>query len=50
MNANLDYVKYSKAHLHYNNNVVRREWHSLISDEVCVGVQENKARSKSIAG
>ncbi|XP_037018128.2 gamma-secretase-activating protein isoform X1 [Artibeus jamaicensis] len=33
LNANLDYVKYSKKHLHYNNNVVRREWHSLISEE-----------------
>ncbi|XP_060160760.1 gamma-secretase-activating protein isoform X2 [Globicephala melas] len=33
LNSNLEYVKYSKPHLHYNNSVVRREWHSLISEE-----------------
>ncbi|XP_054419918.1 gamma-secretase-activating protein isoform X2 [Pteronotus mesoamericanus] len=41
LNANLEYVKYSKAHLHYNNSVVRREWHSLISEE-----KTGKRRSK----
>lgn len=35
--ANLEYAKYSKPHLHYHNSMVRREWHSLISEEVCVG-------------
>ncbi|KAB0341470.1 hypothetical protein FD754_018396 [Muntiacus muntjak] len=33
LNSNLDYVKYSKPHLYYNNSVVRREWHNLISEE-----------------
>ncbi|XP_066898884.1 gamma-secretase-activating protein isoform X4 [Kogia breviceps] len=33
LNSNLEYVKYSKPHLHYNSSVVRREWHSLISEE-----------------
>ena len=33
LNANLEYVKYSKPHLHYNNSMVRREWLSLISEE-----------------
>nr|XP_025146845.1 gamma-secretase-activating protein isoform X4 [Bubalus bubalis] len=33
LNSNLEYVKYSKPHLHYNNSVVRREWHNLISEE-----------------
>lgn len=37
LNANLEYVKYSKPHLHYNNSMVRREWLSLISEEVRVG-------------
>ncbi|XP_073095062.1 gamma-secretase-activating protein isoform X6 [Manis javanica] len=31
--ANLEYAKYSKPHLHYHNSMVRREWHSLISEE-----------------
>lgn len=34
LNSNLEYVKYTKPHLHYHNNVVRREWHNLISEEV----------------
>ncbi|XP_049498798.1 gamma-secretase-activating protein isoform X8 [Panthera uncia] len=33
LNSNLEYVKYSKPHLHYNNSMVRKEWHSLISEE-----------------
>ncbi|XP_065794640.1 gamma-secretase-activating protein isoform X5 [Muntiacus reevesi] len=33
LNSNLEYVKYSKPHLYYNNSVVRREWHNLISEE-----------------
>uniref|UniRef100_A0A8C3XBQ1 Gamma-secretase activating protein n=1 Tax=Catagonus wagneri TaxID=51154 RepID=A0A8C3XBQ1_9CETA len=33
LNANLEYVKYSKPHLHYNNSMVRREWLSLTSEE-----------------
>lgn len=33
LNANLEYVKYTKPHLHYHNSVVRREWHNLISEE-----------------
>ncbi|XP_066094550.1 gamma-secretase-activating protein isoform X1 [Saccopteryx bilineata] len=33
LNANLEYVKYSKPHLHYHNSVVRTEWHRLISEE-----------------
>ncbi|XP_031235936.1 gamma-secretase-activating protein isoform X2 [Mastomys coucha] len=33
LNSNLEYVKYTKPHLHYHNNVVRREWHNLISEE-----------------
>ncbi|XP_045420252.1 gamma-secretase-activating protein isoform X2 [Lemur catta] len=33
LNSNLEYVKYTKPHLHYNNSVVRREWHNLISEE-----------------
>ncbi|CAO2617106.1 Gamma-secretase-activating protein [Lemmus lemmus] len=33
LNASLEYVKYTKPHLHYRNCVVRREWHNLISEE-----------------
>ncbi|XP_040591100.1 gamma-secretase-activating protein isoform X4 [Mesocricetus auratus] len=33
LNSNLEYVKYTKPHLHYHNSVVRREWHSLVSEE-----------------
>uniref|UniRef100_G3SKK1 Gamma-secretase activating protein n=1 Tax=Gorilla gorilla gorilla TaxID=9595 RepID=G3SKK1_GORGO len=33
LNSNLEYVKYAKPHFHYNNSVVRREWHNLISEE-----------------
>ncbi|OWK06467.1 GSAP [Cervus elaphus hippelaphus] len=33
LNSNLEYVKYSKPHLYYNNSLVRREWHNLISEE-----------------
>ncbi|XP_014649956.1 PREDICTED: gamma-secretase-activating protein [Ceratotherium simum simum] len=33
LNSNLEYVKYSEPHLLYNNSVVRREWHNLISEE-----------------
>ncbi|XP_020840169.1 gamma-secretase-activating protein isoform X2 [Phascolarctos cinereus] len=33
LNSNLEYVKYAKPHLQYNNNVVRREWRNLISEE-----------------
>ncbi|MBZ3887123.1 Gamma-secretase-activating protein [Sciurus carolinensis] len=40
LNSNLDYVKYAKPYLRYNNSVVKREWHNLISEEVCVGQGE----------
>ncbi|KAM5189560.1 gamma-secretase-activating protein isoform 2-T2 [Callospermophilus lateralis] len=33
LNSNLDYVKYAKPYLRYNNSVVKREWHNLISEE-----------------
>ncbi|XP_031794549.1 gamma-secretase-activating protein isoform X1 [Sarcophilus harrisii] len=33
LNSNLEYVKYAKPHLQYSNNVVRREWRNLISEE-----------------
>ncbi|XP_035109899.2 gamma-secretase-activating protein isoform X9 [Callithrix jacchus] len=33
LNSNLENVKYAKPHFHYNNSVVRREWHNLISEE-----------------
>ncbi|XP_057588478.1 gamma-secretase-activating protein isoform X2 [Hippopotamus amphibius kiboko] len=33
LNSNLEYVKYSKPNLYYNNSVLRREWHNLISEE-----------------
>ncbi|XP_008050734.1 gamma-secretase-activating protein, partial [Carlito syrichta] len=33
LSSNLEYVKYAKPHLHYNNSVIRREWHDLISEE-----------------
>uniref|UniRef100_A0A8C6EWC1 Gamma-secretase activating protein n=1 Tax=Marmota marmota marmota TaxID=9994 RepID=A0A8C6EWC1_MARMA len=36
LNSNLDYVKYAKPYLCYNNSVVKREWHNLISEEVCM--------------
>ncbi|XP_019600128.2 gamma-secretase-activating protein isoform X2 [Rhinolophus sinicus] len=41
LNFHLEYVKYSKPPLHYNNSVVRREWHGLISEE-----KTGKRRSK----
>uniref|UniRef100_A0A8C0LDE2 Gamma-secretase activating protein n=1 Tax=Canis lupus dingo TaxID=286419 RepID=A0A8C0LDE2_CANLU len=34
LNSNLEYVKCSKPCLLYNNSMVKREWHSLISEEV----------------
>uniref|UniRef100_A0A8C4MGH2 Gamma-secretase activating protein n=1 Tax=Equus asinus asinus TaxID=83772 RepID=A0A8C4MGH2_EQUAS len=33
LHSNLEYVKYSEPHSRYSNSVVRREWHSLISEE-----------------
>ncbi|XP_004390119.1 gamma-secretase-activating protein isoform X1 [Trichechus manatus latirostris] len=33
LNYNLEYVKYAKPHLHYNNSVIRKEWNNLISEE-----------------
>ncbi|XP_028746741.1 gamma-secretase-activating protein isoform X2 [Peromyscus leucopus] len=33
LSANLEYIKYTKPHLHYHNSVVRREWHNLVSEE-----------------
>ncbi|NWQ71035.1 GSAP protein, partial [Neopipo cinnamomea] len=33
LNSNLESVKYAEPHLHYHNNVLRREWHNL-SEEV----------------
>ncbi|XP_045876444.1 gamma-secretase-activating protein isoform X2 [Meles meles] len=33
LNSNLEYVKYSKPRLLYDNSLVRKEWHSLISEE-----------------
>ncbi|CAK6434604.1 unnamed protein product [Pipistrellus nathusii] len=47
LNANLEYVKYSKPLLHYNNSVVRREWHSLISEEK-TGKRRSKAYVRNI--
>lgn len=41
LNLHLEHVKYTEPHLHYNNSVVRREWHSLISEE-----KTGKRRSK----
>lgn len=46
LNFHLEYVKYSKPPLHYNNSVVRREWHGLISEEVCVGSWEQHKKQK----
>ncbi|XP_012576535.1 PREDICTED: gamma-secretase-activating protein [Condylura cristata] len=47
LNANLEYVKYSKPHLHYNNSMVKREWHSLISEEdVYVHAKKPSSRSR----
>ncbi|KAM9216579.1 gamma-secretase-activating protein isoform 3-T3 [Dugong dugon] len=33
LNYNLEYVKYAKPDLHYNNSVIRKEWNNLISEE-----------------
>ncbi|XP_062067834.1 gamma-secretase-activating protein isoform X1 [Lepus europaeus] len=33
LNSNLEYVKYAKPHLRYNNSVVRREWQNLTAEE-----------------
>ncbi|TFK06025.1 Gamma-secretase-activating protein [Platysternon megacephalum] len=33
LNLNLECVKYAEPHLHYNNNVLRREWYKLLSEE-----------------
>nr|XP_042128836.1 gamma-secretase-activating protein isoform X2 [Peromyscus maniculatus bairdii] len=33
LSSNLEYIKYTKPHLHYHNSVVRREWHNLVSEE-----------------
>ncbi|XP_060052339.1 gamma-secretase-activating protein isoform X2 [Erinaceus europaeus] len=33
LNANLEYIRYSKSHLRYNNSVIKREWHRLISEK-----------------
>ncbi|XP_036183520.1 gamma-secretase-activating protein isoform X2 [Myotis myotis] len=47
LNANLEYVKYSKPPLHYNNSMVRSEWHSLISEEK-TGKRRSKAYVRNI--
>jgi hypothetical protein len=46
LNYNLEYVKYTKPHLHYHNSVVRREWHNLVSEEVCVAWLEQSKQQK----
>ncbi|XP_074873213.1 gamma-secretase-activating protein isoform X2 [Carettochelys insculpta] len=33
LNLNLECVKYAEPHLHYNNNVLRRDWYKLLSEE-----------------
>ncbi|XP_006137588.2 gamma-secretase-activating protein isoform X2 [Pelodiscus sinensis] len=33
LNLNLECVKYTEPQLHYNNNVLRREWYKLLSEE-----------------
>uniref|UniRef100_A0A452H4E4 Gamma-secretase-activating protein C-terminal domain-containing protein n=1 Tax=Gopherus agassizii TaxID=38772 RepID=A0A452H4E4_9SAUR len=33
LNLNLECAKYAEPHLHYNNNVLRREWYKLLSEE-----------------
>nr|XP_021506165.1 gamma-secretase-activating protein [Meriones unguiculatus] len=33
LSSKLEYIKYTKPHLHYHNSVVRREWHNLLSEE-----------------
>lgn len=47
LNLHLEHVKYSEPHLHYNNSVVRREWHSLISEEK-TGKRRSKVYVKNI--
>ncbi|XP_047416763.1 gamma-secretase-activating protein isoform X1 [Sciurus carolinensis] len=47
LNSNLDYVKYAKPYLRYNNSVVKREWHNLISEEK-TGKRRSTAYMRSI--
>ncbi|XP_058153949.1 gamma-secretase-activating protein isoform X2 [Dasypus novemcinctus] len=49
LNSNLEYVKCAKPHLHYSNSVVRREWHSLISEEK-TGKRRSTAYVRNILG
>ncbi|KFP42467.1 Gamma-secretase-activating protein, partial [Chlamydotis macqueenii] len=37
LDSNLESVKYAEPHLHYHNNVLRREWHNL-SESILIGL------------
>lgn len=32
LDSNLESVKYAEPHLHYHNNVLRREWRNLLEE------------------
>ncbi|XP_077011762.1 gamma-secretase-activating protein isoform X2 [Tamandua tetradactyla] len=49
LNSNLEYVKYAKPYLHFNNSMIRKEWHSLISEEKS-GKRRSVAYMKNILG
>lgn len=50
LSSNLEYIKYTKPHLHYHNSVVRREWHNLVSEEVSTQLALETERGQHKAG
>ncbi|KFR17783.1 Gamma-secretase-activating protein, partial [Opisthocomus hoazin] len=38
LNSNLESVKYAEPHLHYHNNVLRREWRNLSEESILSGL------------
>ncbi|KFZ67850.1 Gamma-secretase-activating protein, partial [Podiceps cristatus] len=38
LNSNLESVKYAEPHLHYHNNVLRREWRNLSEESILIGL------------
>ncbi|KFZ56665.1 Gamma-secretase-activating protein, partial [Antrostomus carolinensis] len=44
LNSNLESVKYAEPHLHYHNNVLRREWRNLSEEDFCLFPNQREER------
>ncbi|NWH25859.1 GSAP protein, partial [Grus americana] len=44
LNSNLESVKYAEPHLHYHNNVLRREWRNLSEEDFCLFTNQREDR------